>query len=61
MNFKGDIDKKYLATVQKSNKPKRANIAAVWPKDEEENSKRLEDAGTICSRGIPVCSRCGGK
>ena len=54
----GEIDQQYLLTFQKSDKPNRAIFAAGWPKDAEENLKRLESCGFELDCGDIVCSCC---
>lgn len=61
VNLQGELDKTYQVGFYFSPKPKRANMAAGWPKDAEENLERLKDAGLPMDRGIPKCTRCDGK
>ncbi|KIW00093.1 uncharacterized protein PV09_08279 [Verruconis gallopava] len=55
----GESDQKYILTFQWSEKPKSPRAALGWPKDREENLRRLESAGFAVSRGVPKCSNCG--
>jgi hypothetical protein len=58
MNLQGKIDCKYAVTYQFSAKPRRESEKAAWPASPEENLVRLEDAGTVTDRHIPLCSNC---
>ncbi|KAL9128954.1 MAG: hypothetical protein Q9217_002470 [Psora testacea] len=58
INLQGELDKTYQVGFYLSDRPKRGRAEAVWPKDAEENMKRLKDAGLPFERGIPNCSRC---
>jgi hypothetical protein len=57
----GEIGQKYLLTFQRSDKPPRPMQAKGWPKDAEENLKRLESAGFELDSCIPVCGNCNKK
>ena len=60
MDLQGELDKTYQVGFHLSDKPRRSNAVANWPKDAEENLDRLKDAGLPMERGIPKCSRCDG-
>lgn len=49
----------YILSLQLSAKPRRAKMAQGWPSSPEENLERLEKAGLVQDRGIPICSNCG--
>ncbi len=55
----GEVGQKYLLTFQFSAKPRIAAHAKGWPKDAEENLRRLESAGFLIDKGIPKCDNCG--
>lgn len=57
----GEINQKYMLTLQTSDRPKRLAQAGGWPKDADENLKRLESAGFKLDSGVPVCENCGKK
>jgi hypothetical protein len=61
VDLMGNINCKYVLTIQLSDKPRRARMNKGWPKDAEENIRRLASAGFIQERGIPICARCNGK
>ncbi|KAH0538955.1 hypothetical protein FGG08_004470 [Glutinoglossum americanum] len=58
MNLQGKIDCKYAITYQFSANPRRESEKATWPASPGENLMRLEDAGTVTDRHIPMCSNC---
>lgn len=58
VNLQGKIDCKYTVAFQYGLAPRRAKMAEGWPKTEEENIERLEDAGFPRDRMIPLCSNC---
>ncbi|KAH0563372.1 hypothetical protein GP486_002062 [Trichoglossum hirsutum] len=58
MNLQGKIDCKYAVTYQFSAKPRRESERAAWPASPEENLIRLEDAGVVTDRHVPLCSNC---
>ena len=56
----GIKDQKYLVSIQYSLEPPRARQADAWPKTQEENLKRLENAGRAMDRGLDYCTNCRG-
>ena len=61
VNLQGELNQEYKAELHKSNKPRRANQAASWPKDAADNIERLKKAGMPIERGVPKCQRCDGE
>jgi hypothetical protein len=61
VDFHGNIDRKYVVGFQYALKPRRAKSKEGYPATDAENLERLTNAGFIEDRGIPLCSRCGGK
>ncbi|OSS43963.1 hypothetical protein B5807_11455 [Epicoccum nigrum] len=55
----GNPDRKYVLTVQLSDKPRRAKLKEGWPENAEQNKERLASAGFLQDRGVPLCSNCG--
>lgn len=55
----GNADRRYVLTIQLSEKPRRAKLAQGWPESPEINKERLASAGFVMDRGIPLCSNCG--
>ena len=60
MNLQGKLGCKYTIGYYFSEKPTRGHLKQWWPKNPEENKKRLEDAGIPVASGIPKCSNCEG-
>ncbi|KAI9763684.1 MAG: hypothetical protein M1840_009157 [Geoglossum simile] len=58
INLQGKMDCKYLVTYHFSPKARRESEKATWPATPEENLQRLEDAGHVANRGIPLCNNC---
>jgi hypothetical protein len=52
------MDLKYQVQLHFNFKPARKNRASGWPATLEENTQRLQSAGTIEDRGIIFCSNC---
>lgn len=61
VNLQGKLNCKYEVGYYFSAQPQRKRAKAGWPPNEEENLKRLQDAGLTSDRGVPKCSRCNGK
>ncbi len=55
----GNPDRKYVLSLQLSEKPRRAKQAQGWPENPEENLDRLASAGFVQDRGVPLCNNCG--
>ncbi|RFN49562.1 hypothetical protein FIE12Z_6186 [Fusarium flagelliforme] len=58
MDLQGNIDKKYTVSYRFAEKPDRPREMEGWPKDREELLERLNDAGEIVDRGVPLCTNC---
>ncbi|KAK8114770.1 hypothetical protein PG999_006839 [Apiospora kogelbergensis] len=58
MDFQGNLDKKYQVTYRFDARPARPREAEFWPKDAEENTARLADAGEPVNRGLTKCHNC---
>lgn len=55
----GNPEREFVLTIQLSEKPRRPKMALEWPKDSAENLQRLDSAGFVQDRGVPLCSNCG--
>ncbi|KAH8671083.1 hypothetical protein BX600DRAFT_238347 [Xylariales sp. PMI_506] len=58
MDLQGNLGKKYQVTYRFDPRPMRAREAQFFPKDTEENSERLKDAGEPVNRGLQKCNNC---
>ncbi|KAI6752749.1 hypothetical protein HG530_013501 [Fusarium avenaceum] len=58
MDIQGNIDKKYTVSYRFVEKPDRPREIEGWPKDREEHLSRLDDAGEVVDRGVPLCMNC---
>ncbi|KAI0903285.1 hypothetical protein F4823DRAFT_619193 [Ustulina deusta] len=58
MDLQGNLDKKYRVNYRFDKNPARPREREFWPKDDEENQSRLEDAGEPVNRGLTKCSNC---
>lgn len=61
MSFDGKLGLKFQLQFQLSPKPKRKALSEGWPSSPEENMQRLEYAGEVVDKGVPLCSNCKGK
>ena len=55
----GNPGRKFVLTIQLSDKPRRKMFAQGWPKHAAENLERLASAGFVQDRGVPLCGTCG--
>lgn len=58
MDLQGNLGKKYRVLYRFSPTPHRPREAEHWPSSPEENLTRLQDAGDMVDRGLPLCSNC---
>ncbi|EKJ77187.1 hypothetical protein NXS19_003837 [Fusarium pseudograminearum] len=58
MDLQGNIDKKYTVSYRFVEKADRPREIEGWPKTREELLERLDDAGEIVDRGLPLCNNC---
>jgi hypothetical protein len=58
MNLQGHLNKKFKVTYRTQWNAPRPAERELWPKDEEENLQRLEDAGEPVPRLMPKCTNC---
>jgi hypothetical protein len=58
MDLQGNLNKTYTISLRFNPKPERGRDVPLWPKDSDENMKRLADAGEVVPRGIPLCGNC---
>lgn len=58
MDIQGNIDKKYTVSYRFVERPDRPREIEGWPKDRDEQLSRLDDAGEVVNRGVPLCMNC---
>ncbi|KAF4965192.1 hypothetical protein FZEAL_10784, partial [Fusarium zealandicum] len=58
MDLQGNMGKKFTVSYRFSEKADRPREIDGWPKDREELLARLDDAGEVVDRGIPMCTNC---
>ncbi|KAF5018192.1 hypothetical protein F66182_9849 [Fusarium sp. NRRL 66182] len=58
MDIQGNMGKKYTVSYRFTEKADRPREIEGWPKDREELLARLDDAGDIVDRGVPLCMNC---
>lgn len=58
MNLQGDMGKKYTVSYRFSEKPDRPREIEGWPQDRAEILSRLDDAGEVVDKGVPLCFNC---
>lgn len=58
MDLQGNLDRTFVVGIFLSNKPMRPKEAAIWPESEAENLERLQNAGIVVERRIPMCTNC---
>ncbi|CEI67061.1 unnamed protein product [Fusarium venenatum] len=58
MDLQGNVDKKYTVSYRFTEQADRPREIEGWPKNREEILERLDDAGEIVDRGLPLCSNC---
>ncbi|KAJ3502136.1 hypothetical protein NM208_g16789 [Fusarium decemcellulare] len=58
MDLQGNMGKKYTVSYRFTEKADRPREIEGWPKDREELLSRLDDAGEIVDKGIPLCTNC---
>ncbi|KAL4725362.1 hypothetical protein ACLX1H_007509 [Fusarium chlamydosporum] len=58
MDLQGNIDKKYTISYRFVEKADRPREIEGWPKDRAELLERLNDAGEVVDRGVPLCTNC---
>ncbi|KAL1310589.1 hypothetical protein AAFC00_000865 [Neodothiora populina] len=58
VNLQGKPGCKYVISFQYGLTPRRAKMADAWPKTEEENMERLENAGFPMDGMVPYCNNC---
>lgn len=55
----GNPEREYVLTIQLSDKPRRAKLKEGWPESAAQNLERLQSAGFVQDRGVPLCGNCG--
>ncbi|KAK7415391.1 hypothetical protein QQX98_005930 [Neonectria punicea] len=58
MNLQGEMGKKYTISYRFSEKADRPRELEGWPKDRAEILSRLDDAGDVVDKGVPLCLNC---
>ncbi|KAF7543252.1 hypothetical protein G7Z17_g10889 [Cylindrodendrum hubeiense] len=58
MNLQGAMGKKYTVSYRFSEKPDRPREIDGWPQDRAEILSRLDDAGDVVDKGVPLCFNC---
>ncbi|KAM6528534.1 hypothetical protein FALCPG4_009510 [Fusarium falciforme] len=58
MDLQGNIGKKYTVSYRFTEKADRPREVEGWPKDRDELLSRLDDAGEVVDKGMPLCSNC---
>lgn len=58
MDLQGNMGKKYTISYRFSEKADRPRELEGWPKDRDEILSRLDDAGVVVDKGIPLCINC---
>ncbi|KAJ4157316.1 hypothetical protein NW754_008962 [Fusarium falciforme] len=58
MDLQGNIGKKYTVSYRFTEKADRPREVEGWPKDRDELLSRLDDAGEVVDKGIPLCNNC---
>lgn len=59
MDLQGNLGKKYTVTYRFQWNPPRPRDRELWPANVDENIERLQDAGEVVERGVPMCRNCG--
>lgn len=55
----GNPEREYVLTIQLSDRPRRAKLREGWPESAAQNLERLQSAGFVQDRGVPLCGNCG--
>ncbi|KAI8403246.1 hypothetical protein FOFC_16683 [Fusarium oxysporum] len=58
MDLQGHIDKKYTISYRFVEQADRPRELEGWPKSRDELLSRLDDAGEVVDRGVPLCLNC---
>lgn len=58
MDLQGNMGKKYTISYRFTEKADRPREVEGWPKDREELLSRLDDAGKVADKGLPLCNNC---
>ncbi|KAH6899857.1 hypothetical protein B0T10DRAFT_9331 [Thelonectria olida] len=58
MDLQGNMGKKYTVSYRFSEKPDRPREIEGWPRDRDELLSRLDDAGIVVDKGVPLCLNC---
>lgn len=58
MDLQGNLGKTFTVTYRFQWNPPRPRDREAWPKDEDENIERLQDAGEVVHGGLPLCRNC---
>ena len=60
IDLQGQLDRQYLVGLFRSQKLCRKALKDRWPETEDENMKRLGDAGLPYDRLVAKCRNCEG-